>query len=687
MHLSQSGSISSTFGRGSGLCALLWRGMCIAPCLSGRGRFLGRGRKEFSVNPGRLTIPDRDYWRSQIKCQAACPVHTDARGYVRAIADGNFEQAYLIARGPNPLASICGRVCGAPCEQSCRRGELDKPISIRALKRFVCEQFGSESRADEGRGLIAYLKEAAGRSTDRQCQDGEELLPLLQATLEGRVKPVGNRSVGIIGSGPAGLAAAHDLAVLGFSVTIYEMEPVLAGMLAVGIPEYRLPRDLIRAEVNAILELGVEAVTSCEIGKNISFPELRERHDALVIAVGAKRSRDLPIPGADAEGVFGGVEFLRDVSIGEPPTLGKSTVVIGGGNVAYDVGRTVVRQTSIDAARAALRHEPGKTVYLCSLESLEEMPADDVEIIEGDEEGIVRKNGVGPTEILTDEQGRVRGVTFRRCLRVYDENRRFSPRFDDNDTETIECENVLVAVGQTVDISFIDAERDKIELDERGFIRCDPETGTTSANDIFVAGDLAYGPKLLIHAVASGKKIARSIYHAITGDEIRPESVELHLAAPDYKRETGYEKRGRVELPTASPEERARSQETQVELRLDAESAVAEASRCFDCGVNTVFDGGRCILCGGCVEVCPSLCLQIVSASRISGQEAEYSGDDSVEAAVARQLGEHPIEEASAIVKDETVCIRCGLCAERCPTGAITMERFIFKEVPSCQAA
>jgi NADPH-dependent glutamate synthase beta subunit-like oxidoreductase/ferredoxin len=630
------------------------------------------------VIDGALSIPDHEYWRSQINCQAACPVHTDARGYVRAIADGDFERAYLIARGPNPLASICGRVCGAPCEQSCRRGEFDKPIAIRALKRFVCSRFGPETRDSGGRGLIDYLKASSRRAAELQCQGEEELLPLLQATLDRRVPLVDGRSVGIIGSGPAGLAAAHDLAILGFAVTIYEMEPVLAGMLAVGIPEYRLPRALIRAEVEVILELGVEAVTSCQVGKDITFDELRRRHDAVVVCVGAKRSRELPLPGADADGVIGGVEFLRDVSLGEPPVLGRRVVVIGGGNVAYDVGRTVVRQTSIDAARAALRSDPEGVVYLCSLESLDEMPADDVEIAEGEEEGIVRRNGVGPTAILQDEQGRVTGVTFRRCLRVYDENRRFSPVFDDEAVETIDCDNVLVAVGQSVDLSFIDRDRDRLDVDERGLLRCDPITGATAAADVFVAGDLAYGPKLLIHAVASGKRVARTIYTTFTGREIGRESVELHLALPEYAREKDYERRARVALPVASAEARRRSQSTQVELELSPHDARLEAARCLDCGVNTIFDGSRCILCGGCVDVCPSLCLRIVSLSRIADDPAVGSICD-------RQLGGSAAADASAIIKDETICIRCGLCAERCPTGAITMERFLFKEVPACQ--
>lgn len=625
-----------------------------------------------------VTVPDLGYWKSQIKCQAACPVHTDARGYVRAIAEGDYERAYLIARGPNPLASICGRVCGAPCESECRRGELDAPVAIRALKRFACEAFGPEARASGGRGLVEFLKEAARRHARRPCQDTEELLPLLQATMAGDVPLATGRSVGVIGSGPAGLAAAHDLVLLGFEVTIYEMEPVLAGMLAVGIPEYRLPRDLIRAEVEVLEELGVRSVTDCTVGRDVTLPDLRERHDAVIVAVGAKRSRPLPVPGADADGVLGGVEFLRDVSLGNPPHLGRRVVVIGGGNVAYDVGRSVLRQIGIDTARSALRETEVAEVHLCSLESLAEMPADDVEIIEGDEEGIVRHNGLGPVAVLTDDAGRVRGVEFRACLRVYDDQRRFAPVFDDSRREIIDCDTVLLAVGQAVDLTFVDAERDGLGVTERGVIACDPETGVTDAPDVFVAGDLAYGPKLLIHAVASGKRVARAVYERLTGRAITHRDVELHWAIPDYGREIAYERRGRLPIATTSAAERLRSHAAEVERGYGEAEARWEAGRCLDCGVNTIFDGAKCILCGGCVDVCPSLCLRIVSVDRLPhGSE--------LDALLARHLDGCAPAEASAILKDETICIRCALCAERCPTGAITMERFVFEEVPQCR--
>jgi len=624
----------------------------------------------------RFSVPDRDYWKDQIKCQAACPVHTDARGYVRAISEGDLERAYLIARSPNPLASICGRVCGAPCELSCRRGDIDKPIAIRALKRLVCERFGPEARAGGGQGLTEYLKQAAQKHGERPCSDKNDLLPLLQSLLRQDIPLVDKKTVGVVGSGPAGLAAAHDLALLGFKVTLYEAESVLAGMLAVGIPEYRLPRDLIGAEVEAILELGVEAITKCEIGKDLSFQTLRDKHDVVIVAVGCKCSRKLPIPGADARGVIGGVEYLRDVSLGNPPALGQRIVVIGGGNVAYDVGRTALRQVSLDAARTALRGAGVQSVTLCSLESLAEMPADDVEIIEGDEEGVIRRNSLGPVEISTDDKGQVTGVVFKKCLRVFDEQQRFAPQFDDSATETVPCDNVLLSIGQDVDLAFITPE-DELNLSERGYVICDPETGRTNADDVFIAGDLAYGPKLLIHAVASGKEVARAVYEQVTGRAITYRDTECHWPIADYQRESRYEHQGRIALERTDPALRCQSQSAEVEKAYTEQQARCEAGRCLDCGVNTVFDGDKCVLCGGCVDVCPELCLRIVSADRLACEDDQQSVID-------WQCAGHAVEQASAIIKSETRCIRCGLCAERCPTGAITMERFMFKEMPAC---
>ena len=614
-----------------------------------------------------VEVPDEGYWRRQVKCQDACPVHTDARGYVRAIARGDFEEAYLIARGPNPLASICGRVCGAPCEAACRRSDIDQALSIRALKRFASEQFGAEAGVSAPLELLRRIKAGGAQ---RQCSAEEELAGFDRLLGALTPAPADGPKVAIIGSGPAGLAAAHDLALLGCCPVVFEMEPVPAGMLAVGIPAYRLPRDLIQAEVALIEALGVEFRCNTEVGKDISFDAIRAEFGATIIAVGAKRSRMLELPGADGPGVLGGVEFLRDISLDRPVALGQQVVVIGGGNVAYDVSRSVLRQAGMDVSRTALRQSEVRRVNMVSLESLEEMPADDVEIIEGEEEGVARHHRWGPLRFMRDDGGRLVGVVFQLVLQVFDDDGRFAPKFDADQTLTIEADTVLWAIGQRPDLSFV-PEASGVERDERGLIRSGADGTSTSAADVFLAGDIAYGPRLLIDAVASGKQTARTVYRFLTGKTLASTPTLRHEVIPDYRREADYEKQRRVPVPTLKSSERVASQQMQVERGYTPESACREAGRCLDCGVNTIFDSDKCILCGGCADVCPELCLRLVSVTSLSDDEA-------VQQAVAARYDGEDLAGASAIIKDESRCIRCALCAQRCPVGAITMERLSF---------
>ena len=620
----------------------------------------------------RFNIPGDDYWRDQVCCQRACPVHTDARGYVRAIARGDLEQAYLIARGPNPLASICGRICGAPCEANCRRGKIDRPIAIRALKRVVTDRFGPHRPVDGSAPATVAGPEhrdyLLGHADAGACRDLEEMLHLVRLQAAGRPRPEGPR-VAIIGGGPAGLSCAHDLALLGFRPVIFEAEPVPAGMLYLGVPEYRLPRDLIRAEVAVIEALGVEIRCGVRVGEAVTLGDLRRDFAAVVIAVGLKHSRGLPIPGAGARGVFGGVEFLRSVALGEPIALGRRVVVIGGGNVAYDISRSVLRQEQVDVTQTAILQPGRRHVSLVCLESPEEMPADEIEVREGEEEGVVRHNSWGPVEIVTGDGGAVAAVRFRRCLRVFDDDRRFNPVYDDARVMELPADTVLLSVGQTADLGFLDTGRDGVEVSGRGQIRGDPETRMTSASGVFLTGDVAYGPRLMIHAVADGKQTARAVYRHLTGIELRPEAVQFHVELPGYSRERGYEHLGRHELPALDVEERLKSQRAVVELGFTLAEARAEAGRCLDCGVNTIFDSEKCILCGGCADVCPMTCLKLVPLSALEG------GPELDALAAARRIRSG---EASAILKDEDHCIRCALCAQRCPTHAITMERLQF---------
>jgi NADPH-dependent glutamate synthase beta subunit-like oxidoreductase len=628
--------------------------------------------------PIRVEIPGEDHHRDLIACQRACPVHTDARGYVRAIAEGRFDDAYLIARGPNPFASICGRICGAPCEAACRRGRIprvdadgrfvgtDLPVAIRALKRVACERYGAEARDP-----AAILGDVAARAPAASA-DAEEMIALLRGSLEGRFAPANGERVAIVGAGPAGLAAAHDLALLGLKPVVYEREPIAAGMLALGVPAYRLPREVIRREVAVIEALGVEISSGMTVGIDVDFGDLRRDHAAVIIAVGAKRPRALGIPGEQGPGVYGGVDLLRAVALGERFPLGHDIVVIGGGNVAYDVARTVVRQAAYDAARTAARLPGSRRVRLVSLETLEEMPADTAEIREGDEEGVERMNGWGPIEIERDASGRVAAVHFRRCVRVYDDARRFAPEWDDSERRSLTCDTVLVAAGQMPDLSFLASGGGDVAELRPGWPKIDPETLASTAAGVFVAGDLAHGTRLLIDAVASGKRAARSVYRHVTGTSLHPEAVTMHVELPGYRRERGYEAVRRAELPTVDPAERLAAQDVQVERALDEAAARREAGRCLDCGVTPVFDGTRCVLCGGCVDVCPTACLKLAPVEETSLELAPGAfSPGGADAALA------PDELLTAILKDEDRCIRCALCAARCPTEAIAMERYV----------
>ncbi len=624
----------------------------------------------------RVAVPGEGHHRELISCQQGCPVHTDARGYVRAIAEGRFEEAYLIARGPNPFASICGRVCGAPCEAACRRGRIpriderggwlgdDRPIAIRALKRFVCERHGVEAHPPE------QVWDAVRSFIPTVAAHAEELAALLRAQAGG-VTPAKGERVAIVGAGPAGLAAAHDLALMGLAPVVFESEAVAAGMLYLGVPEYRLPREVIRREVAVIQALGVEIRCGVTVGRDVSLAQLRKEFDAVILAVGAKRSRSLGLPGEHGPGVFGGVDLLRAAALGEPFELGAEVLVIGGGNVAYDVARTVVRQAAYDTARTAARLPGSRRVRLAALETLEEMPADTVEIVEGDEEGVERLNGWGPLEIVR-QGGAVTGVVFRRCLRVYDEQRRFAPVFDDTERLTVPADTVLLAVGQATDLGFLAEGGSDIEQARPGWPKVDLETLATTAPGVFVAGDLAHGTRLLIDAVASGKRVARSVYRYVTGRELRGELTESFLTLPRYAREPGYDLIPRQEIPTLSPQERLANRAALVERGWDEAAARREASRCLDCGVTPVFDGSRCVLCGGCADVCPTACLKLVSL-------ADLEPSPALQAAIAATLGAGvDTSEHSAILKDEDRCIRCALCVQRCPVDAIAMERVAF---------
>jgi len=612
------------------------------------------------------------YWMRQVKCRDACPVHTDACGYVTAIAAGQYEDAYKIARATNPFASICGRVCGAPCEMSCRRGAVDSPVSIRALKRFVTDQFGPESGD--------YAAWHAG------CN--EKMLPPGRGDFE---------RVAVIGAGVSGLTVAHDLTRVGYKVTVFEAWSKPGGMLTVGVPVFRLPRDLVQSEINAIESLGVEIKCNMALGRDFTIASLRrDGYKAIFLGVGLPRGRRLTIPGVDLENVYDGLDFLRSFNEGKPMPLGRRVAVIGGGNVAYDVARSAIRPVSADAsreethaemergektaydiARTALRMSGDKQVHLICLEQRVEMPADKREIEEGEEEGIYLHNGRGPKEIL-GSNGKAVALRTSRCVSVFDEAGRFNPRFDESDVQDLEVDTILFAIGQSSDLSFLNTE-DGVET-SRGLIKVNPETYATSAPDVFACGDIAHGPRLFINAIASAQIAARSMHDYLRGTRTEVTvRKQWHPAA--YTMANDWHRLIRHEPPVIDAERRAASIDI-VEESYSAAEAYQQASRCLRCNVNTVFDTSMCIACNGCVDVCPQNLIRLVGLSSLVLDDRwsqEISINLGVSLSALRQMSPEQLDHLGGVMtKDESSCIRCAMCASRCPTHAITMQRFEF---------
>ncbi|MGA8043165.1 MAG: FAD-dependent oxidoreductase [Terracidiphilus sp.] len=597
-----------------------------------------------------VTIPDREYFTKNIPCQNACPIHTECGRYVQAIGISRDEEAYLLARAPNPFAYVLGRICAHPCEDNCRRGKIDEPVAICALKRYATDRHNL--------GL--------GHDPVRRAQT-----PV----------PKRNKRVAVVGAGVCGLTCAHDLALLGYTVEVFESAPVPGGMLYLGIPQFRLPREIIKMEVDNILSLGVTLHTRVTIGRDISFSDLRSKFDAVLLATGLNKGRELNIPGAHLAGVYNGIDFLINVNLGFEITLGKRVVVVGGGNVAIDVARAAVRlvqedvsapaaddaekniQPALDAARMALR-SGAEQVYMVALESRAQMPAWKGEVEEAEHEGIEVDNGWGPKEIV-GENGVATGLKVRRCLTVFDENGRFNPAFSDEE-KIIPCDSVILAIGQQADLSYLD-NGDGVQVTPRGILKINEDLSTT-APGVFAGGDVAFGPRILVEAVANGHRSARSIHLYLSGKTEKTVRSRFRIL-PNWKMPSGFLSTPRQTMPTLATNRRIGIAE--VELGFDEEQGRAEGRRCLNCQVNTIFDGSKCILCAGCVDICPEHCLRLVDLVQVGG-------DERYDALIRQRYGvgasELPKGQAGAIIKNEDKCIRCGLCADRCPTGAITME-------------
>jgi formate dehydrogenase beta subunit len=569
---------------------------------------------------------DAGWLDDNVPCTRACPVLTNAGRYVTAIAHGDLDLAYLIARMPNPFPSICGRVCAAPCESACRRGYFDEPIAIRALKRYACEHAGVES----------------GRA-ERLWRTALETMPS---------RP---ERIAIVGAGPAGLACAHDLACLGYHPVVFDAADRPGGMMVLGIPPYRLRREILQAEIRAIVGLGVELRLGRRLGRDFTLSSLfAEGFSSVFLGTGAMRSRDLQIPGADLDGVLKAVDFLINANSGYRVDLGERVVVVGGGNVALDVARTALRgpapmeTAAFDVARVAVRLG-ARDVTVVALEARSEMPAHEFEIEEAEVEGIRIRHRLGPHRVLGS--GRVQGLETLDVASVFDPDGRFNPRFVEGTEKTIPCDSLILAIGQAPDLSWLDPA-DGVETSPRGTIAVDAATLATSAANVFAGGDVAFGPRNLIDAIGDGRRAAASIHAALDGqDASAPPPPRRMLRLRLLERPVlDYDAVPRVAVPSVASTRRIGVPE--IELGYSRDEARLEASRCLQCFMNIELDVDRCILCGGCVDVCPENVIRIVRVDRIDGL-----ADD---------------EPASALVLQEDFCIRCGLCIERCPTDALS---------------
>jgi len=535
---------------------------------------------------------------AQPPCQVTCPIHQDVRGYIVAVARGEFSEASKLIMETNPLPSVCGMICAHPCETKCRRGQVDEPLSIMALKRFVVEH------ADHGS-------------------------PKLQGESEQGQK------VAIIGSGPSGLTAAHDLAKMGHKVTVFEHENAPGGALRSGIPKYRLPREVLQRDLEAIIALGVEIKTNTELGKDLTIGGLKNQgYRAILISTGLPLSRGLRVPGIELDGVLLALPFLREVNLDRQKIqVGKRVIVIGGGNVAIDV------------ARSALRLGAGRVHMVC-LEAREEMPSFPWEIEAALEEGVQIYCSKGPKSIL-GKDGQVTGLECMRCTAVFDAEGRFNPSFDKGEVSVIDGDMVIIAIGQASDLSFL--KDSAIKLNEGGQLLLDADTLATSEEGIFASGEVATGPGSAVEAMANGRKAALSIARYLTGRPLAvapPAEIELGELSPQIIDKI--KRLPKQQTPALAVPERVQNF-VQVELGYDRASAVREARRCLSCGLGTEYIEEECSTCLTCVRICP-YGVPIITAS------------GSVDIRVDQ-------------------CQACGICVNECPAKAVILKQYQDEEV------
>ena len=494
-------------------------------------------------------------------CKTACPAHIAVQGYLKLAKEGRYDDALALIKKDNPLPAVCGHVCNRRCEDACTRGTVDEAVAIDEVKRFLAERdLNAETR---------YIP--------------KKTIPSLKGGFD--------EKIAIIGAGPAGLSCAYYLALTGYKPTIFEKNEEPGGMLRYGIPSYKLEKDLLAAEIDVIQELGVEIRCGVEIGKDITIEELREQgYKGFYVAIGCQRGRKPGITGENAKGTYAAVDFLREAGAKESFALEGDVVVVGGGNVA------------IDAARISSRCVDAKISMFC-LEQRENMPASKEEIAEALEEGIELNCGWGPKEVL-EEDGKVAGVVFKKCIRVLDEQGRFSPEYDEEQTVTIPCKHVIFSVGQAIEWGNM---LDNLDLKRRsnGGALADKLTYQTSEPDIFVGGDVYTGPRFAIDAIAAGREGAISLHRyvhencTLTIGRNRRDFVELdknNISVESYDT-------SKRQIPAKADEKAQAATFRDLSHSLTEEQVKAETSRCLSCGASVV-DPNKCIGCGVCTTKC-----------------------------------------------------------------------------------
>ena len=494
-------------------------------------------------------------------CKTACPAHIAVQGYLKKAAQGKYREALALIKKENPFPAVCGHICNRRCEDACTRGTIDQAVAIDEVKKFIAKQ----DLTAENRYIPPIIPPTTGRLFEEK--------------------------IAIIGGGPAGLSCAFYLAEKGYKPTVFEKNEKPGGMLVYGIPSFKLEKDVVEAEIDVMRQMGVEIKCGIEVGKDITLEELRKQgYKAFYLAIGCQGGRKANIQGEDAEGVMTAVDFLRTVGDNQNYPVEGRTVVVGGGNVAIDVARTASRCGASE-------------VSMFCLESREIMPASEEEITEAQEEGITLNCGWGPKEILT-ENGKVKGIVFKKCLSVFDENKRFAPKFDEAVTMTVPCERVFLSIGQSIVWGNL-LEGSKVELGRGNGAVADKVTYQTAEPDIFVGGDVYTGPKFAIDAIAAGKEGAISIHRfvqphsSLTIGRNRRQFIELdksNIQVEEYDNSSRQIPGVRKDIDVHKSFRDAKETFTEEQVR-------KETARCLGCGASVV-DENKCIGCGVCTTKC-----------------------------------------------------------------------------------